>query len=439
MTERSLDTDLSPEEQFLWFLARSWREPGAHAGTGKLNWARVIETGKANRMQALLHGVLSETGLLETLPPDIASAIREDAAQLAETAELLGHALRQYLHEAARADLETVVLKGLSVSVNIYGDAAVRPGGDIDLLVRKEDVDASLEILEGMGLGRWWPKLLDDAYYARHHLHQQRCTPDLKIWIEPHWALDHPYTLLTIDYESLMDRTTPGQLLGEPVQDLALSDLLLSLAVHLVKHAVYLPSTINRPDLPRIILADGMLLYYVDVAEVIKLHGAEIDWDSTVELAQQSGAVAILGSVLKVCHKYLLAPVPEWVLDALVVEPGGRLVQAALNRVANYEVLTYQGQKPSRMWDFLLMTHGAFILRPIRVLDTVAYFFPGTDYLRRYYGVASWKTAVRQLVRAAGQYGRLGIDTAFYIWVRHRRLRSLNQSISLYDRLEIDA
>ena len=99
-----------------------------------------------------------------TLPPYInttdllAKALREDVAGLTETAELMGEALRDYLRRAAARGLETAVLKGLSVSVNVYGDPAMRPGGDVDLLVRREQVEENLVVLEEMGLGQWWPQ-----------------------------------------------------------------------------------------------------------------------------------------------------------------------------------------------------------------------------------------------------------------------------------------
>lgn len=147
-----------------------------------------------------------------------------------------------------------------------------------------------------------------DPYYVRHHLHLQRCSRDLRIWFEVHWALDHPYTLLTVDYDAMMDRTTPGELLGAPVADLTPADMLLSLTIHLVKHALYLPSIIDRPDIARVVLADDILMYFLDVAEVIKQHQGDIDWSLTATLAHEWGAVDMLGAVLRVCATYLDAP-----------------------------------------------------------------------------------------------------------------------------------
>src|SRR5690606_23656717 len=127
-------------------------------------------------------------------------------------------------------------------------------------------------------------------------------TRDLNIWFEIHWALDHPYTLLSVDYEGIFARARPARLLGAPVQEMAAPDVLLSLAIHLVKHAVYLPSLVEREDLPRIILADGMLMYYLDIAEVLK-QTPDLDWDLSVRLAREWGAVDTLGSVLRVCRR----------------------------------------------------------------------------------------------------------------------------------------
>jgi hypothetical protein len=73
----------------------------------------------------------------------------------------------------------------------------------------------------------------------------------------------------------------------------------------------------------------------------------------------------------------------------------------------------------------MLMTDESFILRPIRVLDTAAYFFPGKDYLQRRYGSDSWPIAVAHLARSTGQYSRLGIDTVYYSWKRNRRRKAL--------------
>src|SRR5688572_28849590 len=57
---------LTHEESTLWNLARTWRSPGAPPAG--LDWARVVQMARTNRMQTLLHGALTRTGALDALP-----------------------------------------------------------------------------------------------------------------------------------------------------------------------------------------------------------------------------------------------------------------------------------------------------------------------------------------------------------------------------------
>jgi hypothetical protein len=240
-----------------------------------------------------------------------------------------------------------------------------------------------------------------------------------------------------VDYAGIFARARPAQLLGAPVQEMAIPDLLLSLAIHIVKHAVYLPSLLEREDLPRILLADGMLMYYLDISELLKAH-PEIDWKLTVQLARDWGALDILGSVLQVCARYLEAPVPDYVLKALPVSGAWSLTRKLMARAAEQELADYEGRAGSRFWKFLLASNGAFILRPIRILETISYFFPPPDFLRRRYGKASRGAKFRHLFRAFWQTLRFGWDTFYFGVERYLRLKRLGKSASLFNRLETD-
>jgi hypothetical protein len=430
------DRALTPEEDFLWQVARLWRDPVAVVPPPNLNWAIVVDTAVANRLQILLREVLRSRGWLDQLPDEPAAALERGVRKHEALARLMAPDLTQYLAGAAGIDQEVIVLKGLWLSRQIYGFESARPGADIDVLLRRKDIPDCLTILEQeMGYGRWWRPLLDDRFYERHHLHQQRCNHDRSIWFEPHWRLDHPYTRLTVDCEALMDRTTATELYGQSVREMNPADLLISLAVHLVKHAVYLPIVLDRQDLPRLILADGMLIYFVDIAEAIGHYGRQIDWTLVVELARQDGAADILGSTLRVGHDYLAADVPAWVLEALLPpsdrDPGqtqiGRVTRGLMSRLAQYKVDLYLGRRPSPVWRFLLGYNEAIVFRPIRLLDLFHYLIPGRDYLQRRYGRATAPTAIGHFIRAVGQYVRVGVDTVRFNWQRRREVKRLDR------------
>ena len=425
---------LTPEEKLAYEFANHWRDENYRPDLLNTNWTRFAKLLTHNRMSILAAPILERNDA--DLPQDAQKLINEQAEKYKHSASKFGDALVTYLKTANMRGIPTIILKGLWLCEKIYHNSAIRPGGDIDILVPKNKVDACLALLQEQGIGEFWPNLLKDEYFTKHHLHQQRSTPDLSIWFEIHWALDHPYTLLTVNYESIFERAKPAQLLGAPIQEMALPDLLLSLAIHLVKHAVYLPSLIERDDLPRIILADGMLMYYLDVAEVIRQK--EIDWDLTVQLARDWGAVNILGSVLQVCKRYFGAPVPDEALSALPVSEPWPITHKFMARAAEQELAIYEERRASRFWQFVLASNGAFILRPVRLLETISYFFPPADYLYRRYGTVNIGIKIYHLLKAFMQTLSFIWDTFYFGMERYFRLKRMGKKTSLFNTLETD-
>ena len=425
--------ELSLEEKLAYEFALHWRDENYRPDLHSVDWLRFAKILVHNRMTVLAKQVFARVN--PAIPQDAQKLIREQTERYERSANKLGEALTAYLKSAEARDIPTIVLKGLWLCEKIYHVPSMRPGGDIDILVQRHDVDACLKLLAEQGIDEFWPNLLKDEYFTRHHLHQQRSTADLNIWFEIHWALDHPYTLLTVDYESIFERARPAHLFGAPIQEVALPDLLLSLAIHLVKHAVYLPSLLERADLPRVILADGMLMYYLDVTEVLKQY-PEMDWELTIKLAREWGAVDILGSVLHVCKRYFNAPIPGKVFDALRISRPWALTHQLMTRAAEQELAAYEGHQGSRFWNLLLAPNGAFILRPIRMLETLSYFLPPSDFLHRRYGRATPSARARHFLLALGQTLRFGWDTFYFGMERYFRLRRQGKSTSLFNKLE---
>lgn len=426
--------NLSPEEWLAYEFARHWRDEDYRPNFDDIDWTSFAKIITYNRMGMLATQIFTRVDI--SIPQDAQKIIHEQTERYERSALKLGTALTTYLKSAQIRGIETIVLKGLWLCEKIYRLPSMRPGGDIDILVHHQDIDSCLKLLKEQGIGEFWPNLLRDEYFTRHHLHQQRSTPDLNIWFEIHWALDHPYTLLTVDYESIFARAKPAQLLGAPIQEMAIPDLILSLVIHLVKHAVYLPGLVDREDLPRIILADGMLMYYLDVTEILRQYQS-IDWDLTIQLAHQWGAVDILGSVLQVCKTYFDAPVPDYVLSMLPISKHGWISSALMARAVQEKMITYEGREGSRLWRLLFASNGAFILRPIRILETISYFFPPSDFLRRRYGRANFIMRARHLILALFQTIRFGWDAFYFGMERYFRLKRLGKSASLSNRLEI--
>ena len=107
-----------------------------------------------------------------------------------------------------------------------------------------------------------------------------------------------------------------------------------------------------------------------------------------------------------------------------------------MGRAADQELAAYEGREGSRFWNLLLASNGAFILRPIRMLETLSYFFPPADFLRRRYGTTKPLTKVSHFSLALVQSLRFAWDTIYFGLERYFRLKRQGKSASLFNKLE---
>ena len=403
------ETRLSAENAFLWHIAHHWRNPSPFPQTN-LDWQTVVQTAIKNKMPMLLHRYLQTVG--QGLPVAAADQLEASIAAYQEKATTFTDALRSYAAQANAQAVPTIPLKGLWVAERVYGQPDMRPGHDMDILVQRQDVARAIQICEELGFNRYWPGLLPDAYYLRHHLHIELSLTDCWTWIEVHWAFDHPRTLLTIDYDSIFQRGTSATLLGAPIHEPAWEDVLLSLSIHLVKHMVFLPTVLESPDLHALILADGRMMHFLDVAETVKQFHDVIDWNLLIDLAHESGAVTSLGAVLQICQQLFNAPVPSAVLENLRPVKQDRLTRKLHIEMANHLLGTGQ----SRLWGFLIEPNWTLVFRPIRLLDYLTYLLPPQEYLQRRYKNQNSLTRLRHMIGAIAEYIQLIGDTAINSW-----------------------
>src|SRR5688572_20391427 len=66
--DRSLtNIQLTAEEEFLWDCARLWQTPNQLRYSQGIDWAKVVATGRHNRMQTLLQQICLSTDLIDKL------------------------------------------------------------------------------------------------------------------------------------------------------------------------------------------------------------------------------------------------------------------------------------------------------------------------------------------------------------------------------------
>lgn len=227
------------EEDKLILLASNFAEvnnPGIDffAANRPLDWTYIISHGQFSCFAPALYLLLKNLKKqqdYESIPQDYYLKLAGQYYTVAASnAELLVQISRisQSLKEAG---IEAVFLKGAAFLQNIYEDIGIRKIGDIDILVRKENVKACHALLISAGYKE------EGHDSGRLHHDKFLLEKDLRRPIEIHWGLLHTIEeqrKTRIDTEELFKDSIKINRLENPVSILSPEDSLVYRCIDLV-------------------------------------------------------------------------------------------------------------------------------------------------------------------------------------------------------------
>lgn len=300
--------DLRPEEAVLCLAARTVVDPAAAAAlearlTGGLDWERLWRLSHRHEVVPLVTTTL--TGLARpdgpwAVPADwVAAAGRRRIATLLKNRAMLG-ALRDLLSALEVAGVEAMPVKGLVLAGRLYGDLGLRPAGDIDLLVRREQLPAARSVLAELGYRQSVRPSYEERHHAFHDAPYFRTDANGEICVELHWGLAAP-AQFRLDIAGAWERSQRVEVFEMPVRVLSDVDTLVHLAVHRTRSAL-------------------RMRWIVDIAELVQLMPAA-DWPLALDTARAAGARTALAVALDLSDRLLDAPVPDDVRAHLTISP----------------------------------------------------------------------------------------------------------------------
>lgn len=250
---------------------------------------------------------------------------RERFADAQTLATLRAEARRRQLSEVLDAfyaeGVPAVLLKGAFLASHAYPSAAMRPMGDLDLLVPHALLGTAMDTLVELGYTRPTER---DWQTFRGHRHPpplqhraRRLSVELHDTIEP---CADPFTLPLFD---VWARSRAMPTAGAHALALAPEDLLLHLATHM-----------GRSHL----LGTSILRVY-DVAVWVDRFGDTADWDAVVARAEGSGVRRFVYTALGLAGRLLGAPVPPDVLRRMRREPDDAAIAVATRLITSPEIL----------------------------------------------------------------------------------------------------
>jgi hypothetical protein len=217
---------------------------------------------------------------------------------------LAGVQLRDVVRALGDAGVPALVLKGPALAAAFYGDPALRPFTDLDVLVRRAHRARAIDVLTTLRYAHGSPGR-SLAYELEHAPAANFVAPpgSSLLPIDLHWeCVIHPggRRATEIAADEIWSRAQPAPAWGATARTLATEDLLVYLAAHLAIHHV-LTGT----------------LWQLDLALLLRRHGATLDWEAASERADRWRAASAVYFALRVVGERFGVAVPQAVMRRL--------------------------------------------------------------------------------------------------------------------------
>jgi hypothetical protein len=384
---------LSLEDRLLLCCAVPHENDAARASAtqllaGELDWDVLVQKSISHGVASLLHSYLEDQDSRRKVPDEVSRRLKSIYYGNALRAVRAEQQLVYLLSRMAGAGIDAILLKGLYVAGTVYNNVALRPTGDIDLLIRRNDVRAVDSILGEIGFAL--PKgSLPLAYYLRAHFHvmYRNASEADSIPLEIHWGVQDRFNIPRIDIDELWSRTRPWSIGGRETLALHPEDTLTYLCYHADKHTCFSRFVADWANVgPEIVLgnnASAELLWYADIQRFIQVEGEGFDWDRLVGNSKRWGIDRSVYSSLVVTRALFGPSASEQAVRQLRPPRPGRLRSALYRRVmASQEPRQDLGPGAGATARHRLLESGLTLqFRPVRLLDLAEYLFPDPDRL----------------------------------------------------------
>ena len=264
------------------------------------DWHDLIRQARSHAVLYLLYHRLKKRNLDSLLPADTQQTVRTEYFECAWRNNSLYSDLSKILKALHRENIPVILLKGAHLAQLVYSNIALRPMGDIDILVRKNDLLKAEQKLTELGYSSLRENSVEEACGTCQHIPpmtKQDAPP-----VELHWTLEAPTCSFSIDIEGMWQRARPATVAGVDTLTLSPEDLLLHLCLHTSVHHMY---------------SNG-LRAFCDIRETIRHHRDELNWDTVQNRAREWGAVNAVYLTLYFAKSLLGAEVPDDFLNRLI-------------------------------------------------------------------------------------------------------------------------
>ena len=430
----------------------SWRGRGEGR---RLDWDYILKESIRHGVAPLIYDNLKDidspvfnTGSLQ-VPKKVLSSFEGIYHATAYKTVTLIEESKRIIRALNEKGINAVPIKGASLAEKIYKNIALRPFKDIDLLIRKADLPGARMVLEDLGF-RSPSYLLPDSFYLRNHFNIPFIKHGpIKTYLEIHWGFTDRYMLYTPDMEAVWSEVPSGR---ETSAYLSIEDELVYLAMHLEMHGylnkAFLRFTQDRAGDGKVKefvldpISENRLIWFVDLCLMLNAYRDKLNWDRIFEKSALWGARESLLSALSILRSLGLEngiPDINHLRSRLLRRPDiigtprndeikcHCELQVKQSRFLSLNLVFYKlitGKRGSKFIRLLLKKGSKTQFRPIRLFDLLRYYFPPSDYIRRYYKVGQVATCPYWTYHSLKGIGKNISDAMVLIFYSGKNLRT---------------
>jgi hypothetical protein len=229
---------------------------------------------------------------------------------------LLSRELLRIVEKLSALGIEVMPYKGLALAEMLYHDITLRQSGDIDLLIRPQDLPRIRSAVAEFG---YVPHAsLSDQEEQRYLKSGYECafdSPAGRNLLEVQWAIQPRFYAIDFDMPAIFRRAITITVADHPLKTPSAADLLLILSAHAAKHVW------------------DKLAWLCDIARLMSL--PDLDWKWIASEARRLGIVRILWVTMLAANRLLDAPIPAPAQSAL---PPDSASHDLANEIAGYIV-----------------------------------------------------------------------------------------------------
>jgi hypothetical protein len=349
-----------------------WGDPAALAR--ELSWPRFLaETDEI--LKPYLHHACGTEAFRTLVPSEVQHALTDAHRSAAVRNLRWASEVRRIVEAFGSVQVPLILVKGAALQRTVYADPSTRHLRDVDLVVRREDIDRAARLIAALGFR---PRLSADRAIStpgaasEEESHFYKMLGDRTLLVEIHTRLEGQADDLCVSTAPLWSHhieVTGSD--GLRFGTLEPHAMLRHVCLHLGERHGF----------------ERAMLWLLDVRLLLERHGSSIDWQRLLDECEPR-ARPIISFTLSLARDWLGAPVPARLASNLSDATGRRAMALAWEQ----------------LWDYVPAHHPpGSLLFLLRLADLRR----SRKYLRTRLGMWTAPTAGQQVTLTARMAGRL--------------------------------